>query len=202
MTVIYSRLNKRLLNRNQPILSTRSQSSSNAGAVRRVKKMSITGYGTTASVSARTAREDPLPTGDDAYEIMDQLEKWADRLGPEADVQDLIDELANSLEKAELKQSELEVLGFLAMHSNEPSIVELRKQLFLQVKMFHAKEVENVMGLVKENIEYEKNHYSGDCSPDIMEQARTTPGRVIDGVFNWMRRNIKLRKFTNKGLNR
>ena len=158
-----------------------------------LKKMHGQQYG----VNLKSDMEDELPFGEDAFSIMDDLKDWSEKLGPESDVQDVIEELNQVTKRAELKQTELEILSYLSLHSNDPSIVDLRKKLFLQAKMIHEEELKKLLDLAIENMEYDRN-MPVETSSDVMRQVRTSPGLIVDNIFSWIRRNTRIRKFVRK----
>lgn len=154
-------------------------------------------HGQQYGVQLKSDSDSELPFGEDAFAIMDDLKDWSEKLGPEADVQDIIEDLNQVTKRAEIKQTELEILSYLSLHSNDPSIVDLRKKLFLQAKMIHEEELKKLMKIALENMEYDRS-IPVETSSDIIHQARTSPGMMVDNIFSWIRRNTRIRKFVKK----
>lgn len=67
--------------------------------------------------------------------LLQDLTLLQEKLGPEYDLETSIVDLKKAVRQAESKQTELNILAFIAFHANDEHIVEIRKQLFLATKM-------------------------------------------------------------------
>lgn len=136
---------------------------------------------------------------------VDNISHHNNQLGIEVSTAEILAKLDLVCQELNKKSLELDAISFLAFHSNEPGIVELRKELFMMVKLCHNNEVNK---LVEELGDYLK--YADNCSMPSTTSYNTnnknnrniinllnsssTISQVLEKFSGWVTKNKNIKR--------
>lgn len=124
--------------------------------------------------------------------LLEDLVLLQEKLGPEYDLETSIIDLKKAVRQAESKQAELNILAFIAFHSNDEHIVEIRKQLFLATKMSYDNLIQELLHEIHDMPQTEETESCSDPYNDM--NNRHNFSILYDRLQNWL---YNLRSYKN-----
>lgn len=95
--------------------------------------------------------------------LIREFEMYQDTVDCVTDSSEVLENFERSITRLKLKQFEMELIAYIAFHSDESHIVEMRKNLFAIVKMGHSAEIKKVVDVLEEKMTEQGRIYSSNC---------------------------------------